>query len=100
MNSRYLNNLSMQQLGDQVNCIQKYVKSHGNHAFVCRTVYTTKGHSHCFIITNVASYYDEEVPENKRLMISNLNSNALKSKCTIVKCTTGLHLKDTLPALK
>lgn len=33
-------------------------------------------------------------------MISNLNSNSLKSKFTIVKSTTGLHLKDTLPTLK
>jgi len=59
VNSRYLNNLSMQQLGDQINCIQKYIKSHGNNSFICRTVYNSKSHPYCFLITNTASYYDQ-----------------------------------------
>ena len=58
VNSRYLNNLTVQQFGDNVVCIQKYIKSHGKYAFVCRTVYNKNSHSYCFLITNRNTYYD------------------------------------------
>ncbi len=58
LNSRYLHNLSLQQLGDQVITLQKYVKSHGQKAFICRTVFSTDGHPYCFLITNKAHFYD------------------------------------------
>jgi hypothetical protein len=100
VNSRYLHNLSLQQLGDQVICIQKYVKSHGNHAFICRTVYSKNAQSHCFLITNKPSYFDEEIPENKRYLVTNTHSHVTSKKATIVRSSTGCNLFETLPFLK
>jgi len=82
----------MQQLGDQVICLQKFVKSHGNRAFICRTVYTTSSHPHCFLITNKPSYYDVDVPENKRFIVTNTHSNVSAKKANIVRSTTGKNL--------
>jgi hypothetical protein len=48
----------MQHMGDQVITIQKYIKSHGKQAFVCRTIYSAEGHSFCFLITNKNDFYD------------------------------------------
>lgn len=92
VNSRYLHNLSLQQLGDQIVCIQKYVKSHGDHAFICRTVFSKHSHSHCFLITNKVSYFDEEVPENKRFLVTNAHSHVSAKKSTIVRSATGKNL--------
>ena len=99
VNSRYLHNLSLQQLGDQVVCIQKYVKSHGDHAFICRTVFSKNSHSHCFLITNKVSYFDEEVPQNKRFLVTNPHSHVSAKKSTIVRSATGKNLNSTLPFL-
>jgi len=57
VNSRYLHNLTLQQFGDNIVTLQKYIKSHGKHAFICRTVYTNQTHSHCFLITNRVGYF-------------------------------------------
>ena len=100
VNSRYLHNLSLQQMGDQVICLQKFIKSHGNTAFICRTVYTTSTHPHCFLITNKATYYDEEVPENKRFVVTNSHSSISTKKSTIVRSASGKNLRDTLPYLQ
>ena len=100
VNSRYLHNLSLQQLGDQVVCLQKYVKSHGDHAFICRTVFSQLSQSHCFLITNKPSYFDEEVPENKRYIVTNAHSHVSSKKATIVRSATGRNLFETLPFLK
>lgn len=100
VNSRYLHNLSLQQLGDQVICIQKFVKSHGNHAFICRTVYSKNAQSHCFLITNKPSYFDEQIPENKRYLVTNTHSHVTSKKATIVRSSTGRNLFETLPFLK
>jgi len=62
LNSRYLHNLSLQQLGDQLITLQKYIKSHGKRAFLCRTVFSADGHPYCFLITNDMDFYDEDVP--------------------------------------
>jgi hypothetical protein len=100
VNSRYLHNLSLQQLGDQVICIQKYVKSHGSQAFICRTVFSHHGQSHCFLITNKPSFFDQDVPENKRYLVANTHSNVTAKKATIVRSATGRNLFETLPFLK
>ena len=62
VNSRYLHNLSLQSFGDQVITIQKYVKSHGKHAFICRTVYQNATNNFCFLITNRNTYFEEDIP--------------------------------------
>ena len=48
----------MQQFGDQIIVIQKYIKSHGKHAFICRTVFREGVNSYCFLITNRKGYFD------------------------------------------
>lgn len=59
VNSRFLHNLSLQQLGDNIITIQKYVKSHGKHAFICRTVFSAHTHPYCYLITNKATFFDQ-----------------------------------------
>lgn len=102
VNSRYLHNLTLQQFGDNIFTLQKYIKSHGKHAFICRCVYTTQGHSHCFLVTNRSSYFDTDVPENMKFLVT----DAMKSQCrnankyTITRSAAGRHLKETLPYLQ
>jgi len=44
--------------------IQKFVKSNGPKAFICRTVWRKDKNPFCWIITNKADYYSEEkLPE-------------------------------------
>ena len=40
VNSRYLNNLSLQQFGDNVVTVQRYVKAHGKKNFICRSFFS------------------------------------------------------------
>ena len=92
VNARYLHNLSLQQFGDQVIVIQKYVKSHGKNAFICRTVFRNGTHHFCFLITNRKGYFDEDVPENQRFLVTNGMSMRTNNKFTITKTSTGKHL--------
>ncbi len=92
VNYRYLHNLSLQQIGDQIVCIQKYVKNRGYHAFICRTVFSKNSQSYCFLITNKVSYFDEEVPENKRFLVTNPHSHVSAKKSTIIRSATGKNL--------
>jgi len=100
VNSRYLHNLSMQQFGDQAVVIQKYIKSHGKHAFICRTVFREGTNSYCFLITNRKGFFDEEVPEAQRFLVTNGQNTRNQGKFTIAKTATGKHLAETLPILK
>ena len=99
VNSRYLFNLSMQQIGDQITCIQKYVKSKGQRAYICRTVYAEQ-HSHCFLITNKTTFYDEQATENRKFLISYQPGKYDEKLTDIVKSSSGRNLKETLPFLK
>lgn len=93
LNSRYLHNLSLQQMGDQLITLQKYIKSHGKRAFICRTVYSTDTHPSCFLITNQIDFYDEEIPENKRFLVAYPQNNLSEKRVTIVKSVNGRHLQ-------
>lgn len=100
VNSRYLHNLSLQQLGDNIITIQKYIKSHGKQAFICRTVYSQTTHPHCFLITNKHSFFDTDIPENKRFLVTNTHSTRDSNRLTITKTSTGRHLRETLPMMQ
>ena len=100
LNSRYLHNLSLQQLGDQLITFQKYVKSRGKRAFLCRTVFSTHCHPHCFLITNHTAFYDQTLPENKRFLVTFPQNGLNDKRVTIVKSANGRHLQETLPYLK
>ena len=47
--------------------IQKFVKSNGPKAFICRTVWRKEGNPFCWIITNKVDFYKEDnKPEVQR----------------------------------
>lgn len=95
LNSRYLQNMSQQQLGqkEQVVVLQRFVKSGGARAFLCRTVFSTRGSSTCYLITNTRQFFDNE-PENKKYVAR------AGDKSTIVKSKQGKNLEETLKYLK
>lgn len=74
-------------------CLQKYVKSNGNCAFICRTVYKPKGCSSCSIITNKTSYYEETESEVRRFLV-------VPSRSHNVSTCQGKHLSETKMYLK
>lgn len=70
---------------EQVLCVQRFVKSNGAKAFLCRTIYSQSS-SECFLITNSRSFYDNE-PENKKYVVKP------GDKSTIVKSKQGKNLE-------
>ena len=100
VNSRYLQNMSVSQLGDGVLVVQKFVKSHGERAFFCRTVYQSASSSHCFLITNKVTYDDPQAQELRKFAVTADRNGEFSSRAHIVRSSTGRHLKETLPYLK
>ena len=70
VNSKYLQNMSVGQLGDGVVVLQKFVKSHGERAFFCRTVYQAASNSYCFLITNKVTYDDPQAQELRKFVVA------------------------------
>lgn len=80
------------QVNDLV-VLQRYIKSSGSRAFICRTVYRANGKSECFIITNSNEFYSDNgnIPEIKKYIIKAGENHAM-----IVKSQQGKHLTETL----
>lgn len=53
--------------------IQKYVKSNGPKAFICRTVYRQNKNPYCFVITNKEDYFKEGLKNEAAKYITNVN---------------------------
>jgi hypothetical protein len=101
LNARYLQNCSQTQLGGQSETlvtVQRYVKSNGNKAFICRTIWrkpnSTKC-SQCYIVTNKKSFFDENEPESKRFLVkvAPVSGQNSPQTTTIVKSNQGKHLQ-------
>ncbi len=68
LNAEFMQNCSMHQIEkkETVVCIQKYIKSSGPKAFVCRTIWKKDAHGTCFIITSRKKFNDETEQEKRR----------------------------------
>jgi LMBR1 domain-containing protein 1 len=75
-------------------CLQRFVKSNGPQAFLCRTIYCKNESSTCFLITNKKTFFDKEELEIKKLVARP------KDRCTIVKSKQGKNLSDTKSTLE
>ncbi|KAL4442889.1 hypothetical protein ABPG74_010778 [Tetrahymena malaccensis] len=77
--------------------IQKFIKSNGPKAFICRTVWRKDRNPYCWIITNKSDFYSEEkIPEQQKYIT---NPNIMNS-CTIVNTCRGKYVDETVPYIK
>lgn len=67
--------------------LQRFVKSNGSRAFICRTIYNVEGCSECYLITNSRNFYDKHEAENKKFIVK------AGDKSTIVKSKQGKNLE-------
>jgi len=76
-------------------CLQKYVKSIGPKAFICRTVWRKDRNPYVWVITNNKDYFseDESLTENQRYIT---NPQTMGS-CTIVHSIRGRYVDETAP---
>lgn len=75
-------------------CLQRFIKSNGSKAFICRTIYSTESSSECFLITNSRNFHDKTEAENKKFVVK------AGDKSTIVRSKQGKNLEETLKYLK
>ncbi|EGR32819.1 lmbr1-like conserved region family protein, putative, partial [Ichthyophthirius multifiliis] len=74
--------------------IQKFIKSNGPKAFICRTVWRKGRNPYSWIITNKCDFYSEEkIPEYQKY-ITNVN---VMNSCTIVHTCKGKYVDETIP---
>jgi len=80
--------------GDVI-CLQKFVKSIGPKAFICRTCWRKGKNSSVWVITNNKDFFSEEenLTENQRYIT---NPKAMNS-CTIVNSIRGRYVEETTP---
>jgi hypothetical protein len=76
--------------------IQKFVKSSGPKAFVCRVIYRREGRPSCWIITNKYNFQDDKVDINQRCC----TTIDIKDSSSAVFAQTGKYLEQTIPHLK
>jgi len=80
--------------GDVI-CLQKFVKSIGPKAFICRTCWRKGKNTSVWVITNNKDFFSEEenLTENQRYIT---NPRAMNS-CTIVNSIRGRYVEETTP---
>jgi hypothetical protein len=76
--------------------MQKFVRSNGPVAFVCRTVYRREGRPYVWIITNKRSFNDSTVEPKIRCV----TQTATRDACTIIHSNTGKYLEQTYPQVQ
>ncbi|CAG9320088.1 unnamed protein product [Blepharisma stoltei] len=76
--------------------IQRFIKSKGPVAFVCRTFYRKQGRCCVYVITNKVGFLNENVEPRKRC----LTSTGEKDSTNIITSMTGRYLNETLPMVK
>ena len=80
-----------------MNVIQKFVKSNGPKAFICRTCWRKNGNSYSWIITNKHDFFSEEnIQENLKFCT---NARKVMNSCTMVNTCRGKHVEQTTPFL-
>jgi len=77
--------------------IQKFIKSNGPKAFICRTVWRKDKNPFSWVITNKADFYSEDRLPEQQKYITNPN---IMNTCTIVNTCRGKYVEETTPYIK
>jgi len=77
--------------------IQKFIKSNGPKAFICRTVWRKEKNPFSWVITNKADFYSEDRLPEQQKYITNPN---IMNTCTIVNTCRGKYVEETTPYIK
>ncbi|KAM3146974.1 hypothetical protein pb186bvf_000690 [Paramecium bursaria] len=77
--------------------VQKYVKSNGPKAFICRTVYRKDKNPISYVITNKEDYFADNVKNETLKYITN---PLQMGSCTIVQTCRGKYVDETIPYVK
>ena len=80
----------------EVMCLQKYVKSVGPKAFICRTCWRKDRSPYVWIITNNADYDSNGQDEKSDLQRVIVNPRIMGS-CSIVHSIRGRYVEETTP---
>ncbi|CAD8077133.1 unnamed protein product [Paramecium sonneborni] len=79
--------------------IQKFVKSNGPKAFICRTIWRKDKNPYCYIITNKEDFFAQT--NNPKTEMTKYATNVnLQNSCTIVNTCRGKYVDETVPYVK
>ncbi|CAD8139136.1 unnamed protein product [Paramecium pentaurelia] len=79
--------------------IQKFVKSNGPKAFICRTIWRKDKNPYCYIITNKEDFFSQS--NNPKTEMTKYATNVnLQNSCTIVNTCRGKYVDETVPYVK
>ena len=76
----------------ETSVLQRYIKSKGPKAYICRTIWKKNANPISWIITNKLSYNDPGDFTNRCIA-----SSSKKFSCNITPCTGGRFVTETLP---
>lgn len=76
--------------------VQRFIKSKGPVAFVCRVVYKKGKKNILYVITNKISFRNDKEEPRKRCLTS---SNDMEG-CNVIVSSNGKYLEETLPLIK
>ncbi|CAK94850.1 unnamed protein product (macronuclear) [Paramecium tetraurelia] len=79
--------------------IQKFVKSNGPKAFICRTIWRKDKNPYCYIITNKEDFFSPSTNPKTEMTKYATNVN-LQNSCTIVNTCRGKYVDETVPYVK
>ena len=79
-----------------MNAIQRFVKSIGSYAFICRTVWRKNSSSYAWIITNKKDFYNEDTLKTENYIVQPKTPDS----CTIIRTISGKHIQDTVPYIE
>ncbi|KAL4477278.1 hypothetical protein ABPG73_003404 [Tetrahymena malaccensis] len=81
---------------NQLTVLQRFVKSNGPKAFICRTIWRKDKNPYAWIVTNKLDYKDKsDAPEIKKYIIN----MQIMNSCTIVESQKGKFVEETVPQL-
>ena len=89
---------TLKKISKEINVLQKFIKSNGPKAYICRTCWRKDKSQYSWVITNKLDYYTEvnHIKETQKF-ITNPN---LMNSCTIVYTCRGKQVQETAPYLR
>lgn len=82
---------------NETTVIQKFIKSNGPKAFICRTVWRKGKNAYSWIITNKYDYYSKEKVSDNDKYVTNVKN---MGSCTIVQTCKGKFVDETTPYIE
>ncbi|CAK83163.1 unnamed protein product (macronuclear) [Paramecium tetraurelia] len=79
--------------------IQKFVKSNGPKAFICRTIWRKDRNPFCYIVTNKDDYFSQTT-NPKAEFTKYITNVSQQNSCTIVNTCRGKYVDETVPYVK